>query len=271
MGDKKAVSTERFLRARRRQTPKHNKYTKRYQLFNFDGMNRFLLIIMSFFLFACNEKGKNESQIRNNSELIKIEFLKIEQQYLLNKTRIQNFYQLAKEIKSGYDIIVNEYLEGKPFNENEANKLIDKFTLINESESREFKIPEMKSIDEESNKIFQIQYLTLYFIKHVKESAFSKDYSTNSFIVEPIKIGDKIKIRISQIDTTMRPCIMIGKLKENKKEFFDNFVMARYNGYYPEISVKDINNSKTIEGLFIIPTIEGRLDTIVFRKEINSW
>jgi len=226
---------------------------------------------MCFLFFGCNEKGKNDRLIRNNSELINIEFHKIEQQYLLNKNRIQNSYQLAKEIKSEYDIIVNEFLEGKPFNENGANKLLDKFIVINESKSKEFKIPEIKSIEDESNKIFQIQYLTLYFIKLVKESAFNKDYSTNSFIVEPIKIGDKIKIRISQIDTTMRPCIMIGKLKENKKEFIDNFVMAHYNGYYPEISVKDINNSTTIEGLFIIPTIEGRLDTIAFRKGINSW
>jgi len=35
--------------------------------------------------------------------------------------------------------------------------------------------------------------------------------------------------------------------------------------------MKEISNEKNVEGMLILPTIGGKLDTITFKNEINCW
>ena len=248
-------------------TPRQSKPQERYQLFNLATMKRYFLIMMCFLLFSCTETRNNDPLIRNNSLLIEKAFNDIEGQYLLDKMGTMKYYHFAKDLKSDYEIILNNYFEGKPFEENRLNNLLKKIAAINESESNKYQLPLFETIKGNSFQMIQLQYLTLYSIKSIKELVFKNDFKTNKFQIETIVKGDKIKLIINQMDSTFRPCIMIGKLKENKKGFIGNFIMARYDGIYPEISKKDIPDSKSIEGLFVLPTIGGEIDTITFKKK----
>ena len=175
------------------------------------------IIIACFLLFSCNENRNNNSLIRNNNDLIEKEFSNIERQFLLNNATSKNQYHLAEEIKSSYETFYNKYLHEKHFKKNELNSFLNKIAAANEDEKNTLQVFQVNRINENTLQMVQIQLLTLYTIKSIKESIFSKDFPINKFRIETIKDGDKLKFTINGIDTTTQPCVIIGKLKKTKK------------------------------------------------------
>lgn len=234
-------------------------------------MKNSLLPIVFLALISCVDNSRYHEQIENNNILIMDEFNTIQIKLLLNPKKVDRFFSLAKSIKTDYDNIHENYLNKNSQIDSLANNLIEKTMNINTINWGKYKKPNIEDINDVYFEMVQVQYLTLFCLKSLRESINYNEYSTNKFHIESKRNGDKIKLLVCQMDSTDYPTIKIGKLKENTNEFMDTFVSPRYNEFHLEVPINALEDDKIVEGIIIVRTIYGAFDTVKFRSEINRW
>jgi hypothetical protein len=119
--------------------------------------------------------------------------------------------------------------------------------------------------------LFQIQNITIYAIKNLREQIYINDYPTNYCQVVAVKENDKfVRLVVSKIDTTSNPKFFVGKLKVDENKFLNSFdsVESRLYGY-GRIPINKLDNKNYIEGLLILPRNNCTLDTIRFESNIK--
>jgi hypothetical protein len=220
------------------------------------------MISISLTLFSCRQTDKVDKIIKNNHALIENEYYKIQKIVLINPGKAMPYFRLAKRIYDKYSIIyetqdyslaqdlLNEIYETELFH-------IDNYEILN-----------LNDLKDNFIIMNYIQTQSLYSIKTLNEYISQTDYATNICRIEPIKIGDQLKLIVSKLDTTQSQGIMIGKLHDTKNAFVDSFRMAEIIDGYGYISYDKLENKDFIEGLCIIPMINGDLDTIRFKSKI---
>ncbi len=117
----------------------------------------------------------------------------------------------------------------------------------------------------------RIQFITLIGLKNLMWETHEYEYQSNICDFEVYTDKNKIKIIVSKLDTTEPSQIFIGRLENNSNKFIDTFIQADMWAGYGYISRNVNSEGDSIEGLYIVPTINGNFDTIRFKKKINGY
>ena len=230
---------------------------------------RLISLGLILFLFACsNSKKINESLVACNDKLIDYELLRLEELYMMFPTKVGSFYDEAEQIKNLYVKVRDNLLSDSI----DDSAISDYLNFLHEYKYYPLEIESMKkelSSCDLSTKLIQIQNITIVSISNLHEQLFNYDYPTNACQIIAVRdSGNFIRLIISQIDTSVNPRFLIGKLRPNENKFLNNFDSVESKPGLARIPLSKLDNDKFIEGIVFLPRNNCDLDTIRFKSKI---